>query len=112
MVEKVLKNIYEVLFKALNRHSLRKQNFIRGNCSPFLNKNVSKAMMSQITRNFGKQSKHYFRITYNHQAREYCQKKSMVTDGNDIAETLISYFTNVVKTLETPDSEKIDQFYE
>lgn len=69
-------------------------------------------MMSQITRNFGKQSKHYFRITYNHQAREYCQKKSMVTDGNDIAETLISYFTNVVKSLETPDSEKIDQFYE
>ena len=36
----------------------------------------------------------------------------MVTDGSDIAETLISYFTNVVKSLETPDSEKIDQFYE
>ena len=40
------------------------------------------------------------------------EKNKVVTDNSDIAKTLNSYFTNVIKSLDIPDSEKNDQFYE
>ena len=40
------------------------------------------------------------------------EKNKVVTDNSDIAKTLNSYFTNVIKSLDIPHSEKNDQFYE
>ena len=40
------------------------------------------------------------------------QKDEAVTDNSEIAKTINSYFTNVVKSLEAPNPENIDQFYE
>lgn len=40
------------------------------------------------------------------------QKDEAVTDNSEIAKTINSYFTNVVKSLEAPNPENINQFYE